>query len=417
MRVLVFSSLYPNALQPQFGLFVHRRVEAVARRGVQVRVVAPVPFFPPGLPLERWRAYAQVPARERLGKILVEHPRYLHLPGPGMYSQASSLYWSMRPQLLRIRREFDFDLIDAHYVYPDGVAAVRLERALGVPCVITARGSDINLLPRFGLVRRQIAGALGAADAVVAVSGALGDKVVQLGAPRERLKIVPNGIDRDVFYFGDLAEARRRLGIYNDDRMLLSVGNLHELKGHALVLEALARLRDRGLRASYHIIGTGAEEPQLQAKIAALRLQDCVHLQGAIPNERLRPWYQAASLFVLASSREGWPNVLNEALACGTPVVATKVGGVPEIVRHGDNGLLTERSAEAIADAIETGLTTHWDRAGLARAAARTSWADVAERLVALFARVSATTVPGPSPAHEPAVVAAKPVPAATTRS
>jgi glycosyltransferase involved in cell wall biosynthesis len=398
MRVLVFSSLYPNTAMPQFGLFVRRRVEAVARRGVQVRVVAPVPYFPPGVPLERWRDYARVPAAERLGKIQVIHPRYPHFPGPGMYVQAWNLYRAALPHLRNLRREFDFQLIDAHYVYPDGVAAVRLAKALGVPCVLTARGSDINLLPRYELVRRQIRAALGKADALVGVSKALADAMRQLGAPEDRLVVVPNGIDRDVFHYGDSASARQKLGIYPDEKMLLSVGNLNELKGHALVIEAVARLRARGARISYHIIGAGEEESRLEAKIASLGLQSCVHLQGSIPNERLRPWYQAASLYVLASSREGWPNVLNEALACGTPVVATKVGGVPEIVRHGENGLLMERSPEAIAATIEAALERDWDRRALAGGASRRSWSDVAGRLVTLFEYLTGESRPEPSP-------------------
>jgi glycosyltransferase involved in cell wall biosynthesis len=385
MRVLVFSSLYPNGVMPQFGIFVHRRVEALSRRGVALRVVAPVPFFPRGLPFERWRAFGEVPARERLGKIHVTHPRYPHLPGPGMYFQARSLAHAALPHLRALRAEFDFQVIDAHYVYPDGVAAVRLARTLGVPCVITGRGSDINVLPRHEFVRRQIVGALQRADAVVAVSGALAESMRGLGAPANRMHVIPNGIDREVFHYGDPVEARRKLCIYSDERMLLSVGNLNELKGHALVIEAVGRLRARGLRLSYHIVGSGPEEPRLRAQIDALGLQDRVHLQGSIANERLRPWYQAASLFVLASSREGWPNVLNESLSCGAPVVATKVGGVPEIIRHGDNGLLTERSPEAIADAIETALARSWDRQALAAAATRTSWSDVAARLAGLF--------------------------------
>lgn len=394
MRVLVYSSLYPNAAMPQFGLFVHRRVEAVARRGVQLRVVAPVPWFPRYLPIDRWRAWAQVPATERQGKIAVSHPRYPHAPGIGMVAQATSLARATLPHLRTLRREFDFQLIDAHYVYPDGVAAVQLARALGVPCVVTARGSDINLLPRHALVRRQIVAALAAADATVAVSAALGNAMQALGAPADRMHVVPNGVDRDVFHYGDQQEARAKLGIPREETMLLSVGNLNELKGHALVIDAVARLQSRGIRASYHIIGTGEEESRLAAKIAALGLQGRVHLQGSVPNERLRPWYQAASAFVLASSREGWPNVLNESLACGTPVVATKVGGVPEIVRHGENGLLTERSAEAIAVAIEGVLAASWDRPALAAAAARRGWSDVAASLEVLFRKLTGEEAP-----------------------
>jgi teichuronic acid biosynthesis glycosyltransferase TuaC len=414
MRILVYSSLFPNSVMPQFGLFVHRRAEAVARRGVQLRVVAPVPYFPAFLPVPRWRPYAQVPAQERLGKIPVSHPRYVHTPGPGMYVQAFSLAHGTLAHLRALRSEFDFQLIDAHYVYPDGVAAVRLARALGVPCVITARGSDINLLPRHALVRRQISAALKQADALVAVSGALGHAMLELGAPADRLHVVPNGVDRDLFHFGAPVDGRRKIGIFSDEKMILSVGNLNELKGHALVVEAVARLRARGIRVSYHIIGAGEEETRLEARIAALGMQDCVHLQGPVANERLRPWYQAASLFVLASSREGWPNVLNEALACGTPVVATKVGGVPEIVRHGENGLLMERSVEAIAAAIESGLARDWDRRALALAASRTGWADVAERIVSIFASVCGEPVPGSVP---PALPAAPCAPTLTSAS
>jgi len=403
MRILVFSSLYPNGAMPQHGLFVHRRVEAVVRAGVQARVVAPVPFFPRALPLGRWRQWSQVPAQERFGKLLVTHPRYLHAPGPGMYLQAASIVRATLPHLRALRRDYDFQLIDAHYIYPDGVAAVHLARALGVPCVLTARGSDINLLARFAGVRRQIVAALEHADSVVAVSGALAAALRELGAAPERLHVIPNGVDRDVFHYGDTMAARQRLGVFSDERMLLSVGNLNELKGHALVIEAVARLRARGIRTRYHVIGAGEERARLETRIAALKLEDCVTLEGAVPNERLRPWYQAASLFVLASSREGWPNVLNEALACGTPVVATKVGGVPEIVRHGENGLLMERSVEAIADAIAAGLARTWDRQALAAAAARTSWSDVAERVTAIFRSVTpaagtAATTPAAAP-------------------
>jgi glycosyltransferase involved in cell wall biosynthesis len=393
MRILVFSSLYPNSVSPHLGLFVHRRAEAVSRRGVDVRVMAPVPYFPRRLPVRRWRAYAYVPARERIAGITVMHPRYLHAPGPGMYVQAASLAACMHRHVRAVQREFAFDLIDAHYVYPDGVAAVALGRALGVPVVLTARGSDINLLPQFPLVRRQIGWALRHASALVGVSGALVERMLQLGAPPDRVRTVPNGVDRSRFAYGDSAEARRSLGLYSDEILLLSVGNLNELKGHALMIEALALLRQRGVRANLHIVGEGPERRSLEERIVALDLHKQVVLQGSIPNERLGRWYQAATLFVLASSREGWPNVLNEALACGLPVVATRVGGVPEIVREPENGVfIRERSSEGIAAAVETALERRWDRQMVARQAARRGWTEVASQLVEIFATLTGRT-------------------------
>lgn len=385
MRVLVFSGLYPNQAMPNLGLFVQRRADALAQAGADVRVVAPVPFSLSFLPLGRWRSWGKVPHGERVNGLAVTHPRYLHGPGPGMYVQADNLVRAARPHLQALRREFEFDLIDAHYVYPDGVAAVRLAKKFGVPCIVTARGSDINLLPSFASVRRQIEAALQAADGVIGVSGALADRMRTLGARPSAVHVVPNGIDRRTFYYGDPAAARSRLGLYSDEKFLLSVGHLHELKGHALVIEAVARLRRTGARCSYHIIGEGEERGRLQSRIRALGIQEHVVLHGEMPNERLRPWYQAASLFVLASSREGWPNVLNEALACGAPCVATRVGGVPEILREGENGMMVDRTVESIAAGIEAALARSWNRRRLAEDAARRGWDDVARRLLGIF--------------------------------
>jgi glycosyltransferase involved in cell wall biosynthesis len=395
MRALVLSSLYPNSVQPQFGLFVHRRVEALARRGVEVRVVSPVPWVPPGFAFGRWAAMARIPASERLADLRITHPRYLHAPGPGMYVQAHNLFHGVASHVKRLQREFPFDFIDAHYVYPDGVAASHLARRLRVPVVITARGSDVNVLPSFAWVRRQIRGALRRADAVIGVSGALARAMQELGAPDERTFVIPNGIDRDRFHYADPLQARQSLNLFSDETLLLSVGNLNELKGHRLIIEAVAHLRQRGVRVSLHLFGDGPQRQALEALVQERGLQRVVTLHGNVPNERLARWYQAASLFVLASSREGWPNVLNEALACGLPVVATNVGGVPEIVTDGANGILTEeRSVEALESAIERGLQHRWDRVDLASQAARRDWSDVADQLVTIYAKITGKNPP-----------------------
>ncbi len=386
MRALVFSSLYPNEVAPQFGLFVARRAESLAARGVDVRVVAPVPWFPRHVPLRRWARYARVPKREERAGLVVTHPRYPHLPGPGMYVQAWSLYRAVLAHVRALRREFTFDFLDAHYAYPDGVAATHIAHALGIPCVITARGSDINLLPRFRLVRRQVVEALGDARALVAVSGALGEKMLHLGAAPDKLHVVPNGIDRDRFSYGDAEAARHRLGVAHGEKLLLSVGNLNELKGHATMIEAVARLREADIDVRLRIFGEGEERENLERRVAQLGVGDRVVLHGSVANEELAPWYRAATLFVLASSREGWPNVLNEALACGLPVVSTSVGGVPEIVTPGTNGILVaERSAASLAGAIRQALLRDWDRAALAREASRRDWSAVADQLIQIY--------------------------------
>ncbi len=394
LRVLTFTSLYPNRAMPTFGVFVENRIRRLAETGAaEFRVVAPVPWFPIRHPA--FGAYAQwagVPREESRHGIPVLHPRYPLPPRIGTHLHPFLMAARALPVLRRAIAAadgFDFDLIDAHYYYPDGVAALLLGRRLGKPVVITARGSDLNLYPRrYPLIRRLIAWAARHAAASVAVSAALGEVLRELGAPRERVHVLRNGVDLDLFRPpADRAAARRALGAQEGPVVLVSVGNLVELKGHDLVIEALASLPDHHLLL---IVGEGPERPALEALAGRLGVGGRVRFLGRVAHEGLAAIYGAADALILASSREGWPNVLLEAMACGTPVIASRVGGVPEMVNAPEAGLLLpERSAAAIAGAVTELLAAPPQREATRRHAERFSWDETVRRQIALFRAVA----------------------------
>ncbi|MBU6257214.1 MAG: glycosyltransferase family 4 protein [Burkholderiales bacterium] len=393
MRTLLFSSLYPSAERPLHGVFVEARLRELLKCGrVETRVVAPVPWFPSTS--ERWGEYARharTPRREHINGVEVLHPRYALPPRVGMTIAPLSMALASLPTLRRlIRSGFDFDLIDAHYYYPDGVAATLLGALLGKPVTVTARGSDINLLPEFLGPRLWLRWAGRRARASIGVSAALVDRMRALGLDPARLHVMRNGVDLERFRPHDRAAARRELGI-GGAPVLLTVGNLHEYKGQRIAVDALAWLRRDHPEARLLIVGAGPDEAALRARVDAAGLANAVRFVGTVPNAELARWYSAADLLVLASSREGWPNVLLESMACGTPVVASAVGGVPEIVAAPEAGIVVDqREAAEFGAAIKHLLEAPPARAAVRAYAERHGWEVTSRAQLALFDTLAA---------------------------
>lgn len=386
VKLLTYSTLYPDSTRPGHGIFVETRLRhLLAAGGVQARVVAPVPWFPSTRPrFGEYARYAAVPHREERHGIAVEHPRYPLVPRFGMTGAPWLMARFTQNALRRTLSEgYDFDVIDAHYFYPDGVAAALLGRTLNKPVVITARGTDLNLIPRYRLPRRMIQWAAARAAGLITVCQALKDVLIDLGVAAERVTVLRNGVDLDLFRPAqDRAALRARLGIAATT--LLSVGYLIPRKGHDLVIRALAQLPGVELL----IAGEGAERERLQQLARDLGLSERVRFLGAMDQARLADYYRAADALVLASSREGWANVLLEALACGTPVVATRVWGTPEIICAPEAGRLADRTAESLAGEIRQLLDRYPDRAQTRRYAERFSWDETVAGIKTVLAGV-----------------------------
>ena len=352
LKILTFSTLFPNAAQPSHGVFVENRLRHLIVNGaVEATVIAPVPWFPSAAgAFGKYADYAKAPRFEERHGITVHHPRYPVLPKIGINLAPLLLYLAAKPFIAGLLRDgLQFDLIDAHYFYPDGVAAAMLAKALDKPLTITARGTDLNLLPQFAIPRRQIVWAAERAQGLITVCQALKDELVALGTAPDKVRVLRNGVDLEMFRPIAREAARERLGLTG--RTLLSVGHLIERKGHHLVIAAMTRLPDTTLL----IAGDGEERANLERQAAEAGVSDRVRFLGRVDHDALREVYGAADALVLASSREGWANVLLEAMACGTPVVATNVWGTPEIVAESAAGvLMAARTPEALADAVES---------------------------------------------------------------
>jgi teichuronic acid biosynthesis glycosyltransferase TuaC len=382
MRVLVLSSTFPNAQQPTRGIFIQERISRLARR-CDVVVVAPIPWFP----LNRWIRRDRAEARpvEQQGSLTVYHPRFFSLPRYGKFLDgflyAASLIWFLR----RLRRRFAFEVIDAHFAFPDGLAAVLLGLAFRCPVVVTVRGSIVRL-SGYRLHRPQLRWTLGHAARVVAVADFLRQVAIRIGVPGDRIRVIPNGVDLASFAPADRAQARRACGLPEKRRIVLTVAALYSWKGQHLVVETLPFLRDRYPDILYVMVGGPRVDepsyaPSLRRRVAELRLENHIRFAGPQPHATLSQWFNAADLFVLATRSEGCPNVLLESLACGVPVVATDVGGVPEIIRHGRDGLLVPYGdSPALRDALQDALERRWDRQALVGRASAFDWADTAEQ-------------------------------------
>ena len=392
LKLLTFSTLYPSAVMPSHGIFVETRLRHLIASGqAESRVIAPVPWFP--LQGERFGEYgkfAATPARESRHGLDITHPRFVRLPKVGMSSAPYTLAWTFLRAARQLQASgYDFDLIDAHYFYPDGVAAVMVARALDKPVVITARGTDINLIPQHAFPRKLILRAAHQADAMITVCEALKDELVALGADAAKVTALRNGVDLALFHPAGRDEARAALGLAAEAGTrrftLASVGHLIERKGHELVIGALAELPDVDLL----IAGTGPEEGALRRLAESLGVASRVRFLGALPQARLREVYVGVDALVLASSREGWANVLLEAMACGTPVAASQVWGTPEVVASPEAGeLMPERTAAGVAEAVRRLRASPRDRAATRRYAERFSWDATTQGQLDLFHRI-----------------------------
>lgn len=385
MRVLTFTNLYPSAALPRHGIFIeHRLCQLVNTGAVDARVVAPIPWVPSSSRLfGQYAAYSRAPAMEQRRGVTIHRPRFFAVPKLTSWLNPYSMALGASRTLRKLQQEQDFDVIDAHFVYPDGAAAVLLGKWFNKPVVVSARGTDIHTFPQYRVPRMWIEWVLREAAALVSVSGSLAERLRQLGAPESKISVLRNGVDLKLFAPGDRAALRRELNLRGP--LLLSVGHLIMDKGHQLVIEALQQLPNLHLA----IVGEGPMRDRLQGLAAELGVADRVTLTGNVDQPTLAKYYGAADVTVLASKEEGMPNVLLESMACGTPVVSADVGGAREVVDTADAGiLLNQRTSQAIVDAVRALMDQPRATASVRRHAERFSWTATTDGLLALFERV-----------------------------
>ena len=367
MRVLAITKIFPNAAEPLSAPFNRQQFAALSEL-VDLEVLATIPWFPGAGLLSRWSSagkLASVPRRETIAGIAVVHPRTLFVPRLAHVTWGPLYAASLAPALLPYRNKVDVVL--GSWAYPDGFAAVIAGKLLGVPSVVKLHGSDINVIAKLPGPRALSAWALPQAAKIVAVSRALGDEVAALGVPRENIELVMNGVDAALFQPRDRAAARAQLGLPAGP-LALYVGNLKPEKGVHDLLAAWTKVPTGTLA----VVGGGAI-PITGDRVLAV---------GPLPHDQVTTWMAACDVLVLASHVEGTPNVVLEALASGRRVVATAVGGVPDLITSPLLGeLVPPRDPDALAAALSRALATPYDPTEVAALGARGGWAASAAKL------------------------------------
>ena len=386
MRVLTFTSLFPSSARPRHGIFVETRLRRLVRdAGVEARVVAPVPWFPFRAPaFGPYASFASTPRRSVRDALPVTHPRYLMLPKLGVGFQPDSMARAAAADIARWQDEgWRPDIIDAHYLYPDGVAAALLAERFALPFVVTARGTDVNVLARTPGIAERILWAARRASTVIAVSHRLRDGLVQVGLDASQVVVLRNGVDTDLFRPEDPTASRTRLGLPSGP-LAICVGHLLPEKGWPLALEALARLPTWRLA----FFGDGPLKQEFMALTRKLGIEERVSFRPTLPQPELRHVYSAADVMLLTSTREGWPNVVLESMACGTPVVAVDVGAVVEMITDPAVGrIVPGRDAEALAAAVEALREQRPDRARIRRHATQFGWEPISQGQLQVMTR------------------------------
>jgi teichuronic acid biosynthesis glycosyltransferase TuaC len=389
----VLSTLFPSAAEPVAGIFIKERMFRVARQ-LGVTVIAPQPWFPLQTLLRRWKPNYRPdrPGLETVEGVEVHRPRFLALPGVLRRLDGLSIAVAVRPLLRRLQRAGRADVLDVHFGYPEGYAGHLLSRWLGLPYVITLRGKEERLRHVPALGTRMVA-ALAGADRVISVSAALREVGIGLGAKAQRSVLIGNGVDLDKFRPIPQQDARSQLGIPTDARVLVSVGWLVERKGFHRVIECLPDLLKAHPGLILLVVGGAGPEGDFSAQLRDLvrerRLDAQVRFLGALPPQDLHVPLSAGDVFVLATRYEGWANVLLEAMACGLPVVTTRVGGNAEVVCRDELGALVEfGNQKALIEAIDAALRRRWHREALLAYAAENTWDRRIETLIRMFSEV-----------------------------
>lgn len=389
MKLLILSHMYPRPQAPIFGLFVHDQVKQLARHA-DVLVVSPTPWVPPGLDRlqAKWAAYAATPPQLTLEGVTVHYPRYLNLPGQRGFAPSAFLYGAaVTRYVTRLRSHFDFELIHAHAVVPDGFAAAKIGRRWQVPVICTIHGAEVNVYPdRTWLTHWVTRQAIGAVDQLVAVSAALKRQTLRLACPQREIEVIPNGVDLQQFNLRDKQQLRAELGLPLNVPILLYASRLDPAKGLSYLLAAFKALLAGCPHCLLVLLGDGPYRGHLVQEIEALGLQSNVTLAGPRPHAEIARWMSAADLVVQPSLHEGSPLPVYEALACGRPLIATQVGGIPELITSEAYGLLVPPAdVAALSAALRRGVQTAWDAAHIRRYGQQFAWEQMAGRLMTLY--------------------------------
>lgn len=393
MNVLALSYLFPNKRSPNYGIFVYNRLNAV-NHFCNVKVIAPIPWFPFHWYIRQYKQLKDVPFQEKHVSLETYHPRFFIIPKFFKWMDGVFYLIGTGKKILSIHKNFNVDIIDVHWVYPDIITGYLFSKLLKKPIVVTIRGKEAICFGEKSFRKKIIDNFLCRVDRIVCLSQELADIAVKIGTDRNKISVISNGVDIDTFKPLDKISCRKDLDLPENNKIILSVGTLIEGKGFHKIIACMPNLIKKYPDILLYIVGSvgpaGNFKKEIVSLVDALGLQKNVLLVGARPNSELRKWYNAADLFCLATKSEGSPNVVLEALSCGCPVIASSVGGIPEIMREAFLGYKYDFDDDvALQNAITTFFERTWDRRKIRVYMEEFSWDWCARKVMVVYQDVS----------------------------
>jgi len=392
-RLLVFSTLFPNKNQPNAGIFIKERMFRVAQH-IPVVVVSPRPWFPGQSLIRLIKPHFRPDAGnfEVQEGIDVYYPKFISIPGYFKWLDGYFLAFSTFFLIRKIKKEFQFTIIDAHFAYPDGFAATKLGKWLSVPVTITMRGTEVRHI-RTNNLKAYLKKAFSDAKKVFSVSGSLKQEALSLAIPKDKITVIGNGVDTKKFYRIDSEQIRKDLLLNINDKVMVTVGGLVERKGFHRIIELIPHLLKKHPSLHYLIVGGASAEGdwtgKLKSMVKELHLEKQVTFLGIMPPEKIKNILSAADIFVLSTRNEGWANVFLEAMACGLPVITTDVGGNAEVVKHKDLGVIVPfGESNQLQEAIDYALNKNWSKDAIIQYANENSWDNRISLLLKEFKQV-----------------------------
>lgn len=381
LRVLIVTNLFADPFNASRATFNQQQFARLAKQ-LDLKVMVPVSW------LEIVRqplAYRRLKRQALERWPFADYVPFWYIPRVGRRLHAVFLFVSLMLQRLPTLLWGRWDCLFGSWGYPDAVAVAAIARLTGRPMIAKVHGSDVNVFTQEPARRRQICWALGRSAHVVAVSQALATRLEELGVDGRRIAVLYNGVDPSRFYPVPQPQARRELGYAEEDRIILFVGNVQASKGCMELVQAFAKLRQRVPRLKLVFVGAGPQQKALASECSTLGMAGDVTFAGRLAHDQIVRWFGAADVFCLPSHAEGVPNVVLEAMACGTPVVATRVGGIPEVLPAYAGVMVPPKNVDALDEALFTALHSTWDRPRIAGHARTFDWDTNVSRLRSLI--------------------------------
>lgn len=392
-HIVLVTNLFPNPQEKTKGQFIYQLVEHL-KNHVEVTVISPVPFFPRCKLLKNHAHYkfSKIPTYDKKNGYNVYYCRHLVLPKLGLLTPFFLLL-PLLLKILKIKIKSKIDLINGHWLFPDGVTCSLVGKLLKIPTVLSARGCDVNLYLELIGRNTLIKNSLLRCNYITSVSNDLRKQLNRLDIPRSKIKVIPNGIDLKRFNIQDRKFCRSKLNSVTPSKIILFVGSLDEVKATHFLIISFARLCKHNIDCHLWIVGKGHLGNNLKILVNELGVQGKVTFFPP-QNHNLIPIFMGASdVFCLPSIREGRPNVIMEALACGLPIVASKVGGIPELVEHGKNGYLFDvGNTEQLEKFLIKSLLRDWPSNEIRKSVSHLNWTDCAKSYISIFE----TAIAGP---------------------